>query len=91
MGNFRELVVWQKSRAFVKAAYEFTALFPKSENYGLISQIQRAAVSIPANIAEDSARGTDREFNRFALISLGSAAELETLLLLASDVGYAKV
>jgi len=90
MGNFRELVVWQRSRTLVKSVYEFTALLPISESYGLVSQIQRAAVSIPANIAEGSARGTDREFNRFALIALGSAAELETLVLLAADIGYVR-
>jgi len=88
MGNFRELVVWQKSRALVKEVYQITEALPKSENFGLISQIRRAAVSVPANIAEGSARGTDREFNRFILIALGSAAELETLLLLAIDVEH---
>lgn len=72
----------------MKEVYQITEALPKSENFGLISQIRRAAVSVPANFAEGSARGTDREFNRFILIALGSAAELETLLLLAIDVEH---
>ena len=86
MHNFKELKVWQLSRGLVKEIYEVTANFPSSEKYGLISQLRRCAVSIPTNIAEGSGRSTDKDFAQFLNISLGSAYELETLLILSLDV-----
>ena len=86
MHNFKELKVWQLSRLLVKEVYELTSTFPASEKHGLISQIRRCVVSIPTNISEGSGRNTDKDFSHFLNISLGSAYELETLLILSSDV-----
>jgi four helix bundle protein len=81
-----ELEAWQKGMALVTAVYEATKRFPVEERYGLTSQIRRAAVSIPANIAEGAARGTEKEFLQFLIIARGSISELETLLLIAKNV-----
>ena len=86
MHNFKELKVWQGSRNLVKEIYEMTSNFPSSEKYGLVSQLRRCAVSVPTNIAEGSGRNTDKDFAHFLNISLGSAYELETLLILSFDV-----
>jgi four helix bundle protein len=86
MHNFKELKVWQLSRNLVKEIYEVTSDFPSSEKYGLVSQIRRCTVSVPTNIAEGSGRNTDKDFAHFLNISLGSAYELETLLILSFDV-----
>jgi four helix bundle protein len=87
MHNFKELKIWQLSRKFVKKIYLLTRSFPEAERYGLISQMQRTAVSIPSNIAEGSGR-TNKEFIHFLSISLSSAFELETQLYLSSDIEY---
>ena len=87
--NFRSLKVWQLGMQIVEEVYELSRRFPKHEIYGLCSQIQRAAVSIPANIAEGHALGSSKEFARFLAIAQGSLAELETHLLLAERLGYA--
>jgi four helix bundle protein len=84
--NFRNLRVWQKSHSLVLSIYTLTAKYPKDEMYGLTSQIRRAAVSIPANIAEGCARGGDPEFSRFLTIAQGSASELDYHLLLSHDL-----
>ena len=86
--GFRDLKVWQRSRILVKSVYEITGQLPKEEVYGLTSQIRRCAVSIPSNIAEGSSKRSTREFIRFLNIAYGSLAELETQLLLASDLAY---
>ena len=86
--NFRDLDVWQKSMTVASAIYRITKSFPANEVYGLCSQMQRAATSIPANIAEGAGRMTDKELVHFLNISLGSAYELETELLIAFDVLY---
>jgi four helix bundle protein len=86
MHNFKELKVWQLSRQLVRDVYELTAEFPSSEKYGLISQLRRCTVSIPSNIAEGAGRNTDKDFAQFLNISLGSAYELETLLILSFDI-----
>ena len=86
MHNFKELKVWQVSRLLVKEVYDITGPFPSDEKYGLISQLRRCAVSIPTNISEGTGRNTDKDFAHFLSISLGSAYELETLLILSSDV-----
>ena len=87
MGH-KELDVWKESMLLVKMIYEVTEHFPKSENFGLTSQIRRAAVSIPSNIAEGSARNGFKELYQFVGIAMGSASELETQLLIAQDLNY---
>lgn len=88
MQDFKQLVVWQKAHKLTLAIYNTTPNFPKDELYGLTSQIRRAAVSIPANVAEGCGRNGDIEFARFLQIAMGSAAELEYHLLLAHDLGF---
>ena len=86
--SHKNLDVWQKSMDFVTEIYSLTKRFPKEEMYGLSSQMRRAAVSIPSNIAEGRAKRTTREFIRFVNISFGSASELETQILIARNLGY---
>lgn len=86
--NFRDLKVWQLGMELVESVYKLSQHFPKSETYGLGSQIQRAAVSIPANIAEGHAMGSTKDFLRFLAIAQGSLAELETHLMLAERIKY---
>ena len=88
MTNFRDLKVWQSAMQLAQAIYSLTAGFPKSEVYGLSSQIRRAAVSVPSNIAEGHARDSTREYLRFISIAMGSLAELETQLLLSEKLSY---
>ena len=88
MHNFKHLDIWIKSKDLVKDIYQTTRSFPNSEMFGLTSQIQRAAVSIPSNIAEGSAKSSNKDFSRFLEISIGSSFELETLFILAFDLGY---
>jgi four helix bundle protein len=88
MKDFRTLKVWEKAHALTLAIYKATDNFPKQETYGMTSQIQRAAVSIPTNIAEGCGKDSDPELKRFFLIAMGSSSELEYLLLLARDLGY---
>ncbi len=71
-----------------KDLYQLTSKFPKEELYGLTSQIRRAAVSVPSNVAEGAARNSDKEFIQFLYISLGSLAELETQIILAKELGF---
>jgi len=88
MHNFKELIVWQKSRGLVRDIYELTKKFPEDEKFGLTQQIRRAAISIPSNIAEGSGRGTKNDFLHFLDIANGSAFEVETQLYLGFDLGY---
>jgi four helix bundle protein len=88
MHNFRELKIWQRSMDFVVKIYEVTAGFPKEERYGLISQLRASAVSMPGNIAEGAGRGTNRQFKRFLEISMGSANEAQTQIIVAFRVKY---
>lgn len=83
-----ELRVWQEAMSLVKDVYRITSEFPREEIYGLTSQIRRAAVSIPSNIAEGAARTTDKEFLQFLSISRGSLSELDTQLTIAADLCY---
>jgi four helix bundle protein len=87
MGDYRSLKVWQKAHRLALAVYRDTEHFPKSEMFGLTSQLRRAAGSIPSNLAEGSGRDSDRELIRYCRISLGSASELDYHLLLARDLG----
>ena len=86
MKDFRQLKVWQRAHQLVLELYPITASFPRSEAYGLTSQIRRAAVSIPSNLAEGCGRNGDAELARFCHIACGSASELEYQLLLARDL-----
>ena len=86
--RFNDLIVWQKSMTLVERIYLATASFPKEEIYGLTSQIRRAAVSIPSNIAEGQSRHSTKEFLRFLSIALGSRSEVETQVLIASRLHY---
>ena len=88
INSYRDLEVWQKSRVLVAAVYKLTKTFPKEELYGLSSQLQRAAVSVPSNISEGKSRRTTKEYMRFLDIAYGSVAEVETQLYIASDLGY---
>ena len=82
ISSFKDLRVWQISVDLVEDIYKISEKLPKTELFGLVSQMQRAAVSIPSNIAEGSKRGSRADFKQFCKISLGSAAELETQLLI---------
>ena len=88
MNSFKELIVWQKSMELAKLIYEATYSFPKAETFGLASQMQRAAVSIPSNIAEGFSRKHPREFRQFLSIAYSSAAELETQLILSEELKF---
>jgi four helix bundle protein len=87
MSDYRRLEVWKAAHQLTLQLYRATTSFPHHEQFGLTSQLRRAAVSVGANIAEGSSRG-DKEFARFLTIALGSANEVEYLLLVASDLGY---
>jgi four helix bundle protein len=86
--DYRDLVVWQKGILLVRRVYELTAAFPTDERFGLVSQMRRAAVSIPSNIAEGQARRTTGEFIQSLSHAEGSVAELDTQLIIAIDLGY---
>ena len=88
--SYKDLVVWQKGIALAKLIYQVTASFPAEEKFGLISQMRRAAVSIPSNIAEGQARHGTGEFIQFISHAEGSAAELDTQLILAVELGFAR-
>jgi len=88
MRNFKELKIWQKGFQIAITSFRITKAFPKEERFALCSQITRAAVSIPSNIAEGSSRNSDKDYNRFIEIALGSSFELETQLLIAREIKY---
>ena len=88
MATYRDLVAWQKAIELVTAVYRVTRTFPREEMYGLTSQLRRAAVSIPSNIAEGQARYSHHEFQHFLRTARGSLAEVETQLVIARNLGY---
>jgi len=88
MRNFRQLNIWKDGIQLTTRIYKLSACLPKEERYGLRSQMTRAAVSIPANVAEGCSRSSNREFARFLEIAIGSSFELETHLLVASTLGF---
>lgn len=88
MRKHHELRVWQEAISLVAHVYTITARLPKEELYGLTSQMRRAAVSVPSNIAEGAARNTDKEFLQFLFVARGSLSELETHFQIAKRVGY---
>lgn len=86
MKNYRDLIVWQKSIQFVTEIYKSTRKFPKEEQYGLTSQINRAAISIPSNIAEGYGRRSTNDYIRFLQISMGSVYEIQTQLEISKNI-----
>ena len=86
--SFRDLTVWQKSMSLVTHLYKLTEKFPGEEKFGLTSQMRRAAVAIPSNIAEGRRRGTSKEYRQFLQIAYGSGGELETQLEISLRLGY---
>jgi len=86
--DFRQLKVWERAHLLAVDVYRVTEQFPKAEQFGLTSQLRRAAVSVPTNIAEGCGRGTRTELARYLQIAMGSASELDYLLLFAEGVGY---
>ena len=86
--SYRDLIVWQKGMDLAASIYECTARFPNFEQYGLSSQMRRAAVSVPANIAEGFGRATGRDYANFLSIARGSVLEVETMVLLSERLRY---
>ena len=89
--DYRDLIVWQKGIALTKAVYSLTRRFPKYEIFALTDQLQRAAVSVPSNIAEGQARQHTGEFRQFLYMALGSLAELDTQVTIAQELKYVSV
>jgi carbamoyl-phosphate synthase large subunit len=88
--HYKDLLIWQRGMGLAKLIYRLTANFPGEERYGLTSQLRRAAVSVPSNIAEGQARQGTKEFVQFLSQAQGSLAELETQLLLSIELGFAQ-
>ena len=88
MGNYRGVVAWHKGVALCKAVYEATGSFPRAEMFGLTSQMRRAAVSIPSNIAEGHGRGTTKDYRQFLHIARGSLCELDTQVLISRELQF---
>ena len=88
MTSHKELKVWQKGIVLVKSVYELTNLFPSAEQFGMTSQMRRAAVSIPSNIAEGCGRNSNKELIHFLYIALGSASELETQVIISQELNF---
>jgi len=86
--NFKDLIAWQKAMDLVEMVYRLTSAFPADERFGLTSQLRRAAVSVPSNIAEGQGRNSNGDFGRFLTIAYASLRELETQLLIAVRLGY---
>ena len=88
--TYKDLIVWQKSVELVIVVYELTDKFPRTEMYGLTSQMRRAAVSIPSNIAEGRRRGTRKDFRNFIMTAFSSGAELETQIEISKKLSFGK-
>lgn len=86
--HYRQLIAWQKAMLLVRSVYELSKRFPKEEIYGLTSQVRRAAVSVPSNIAEGQGPDSTKEFLHHLSIAYGSLMEVETQILIAEDLGY---
>lgn len=89
MKNYKELIIWKKGIEIVKSIYQVVKQFPPEEKYRVVSQITRAAISIPANIAEGSSRNSDKDYARFLQLALGSAFEVQTYLVVAKEMNMA--
>lgn len=88
MNQLRKMQVWTKSILLAKEIYKLTSLFPETERFGLISQMNRAVVSIPSNIAEGAGRESKKEFSQFISIAMGSSYELETQIIISKELGF---
>ena len=88
ISSYKDLLIWKKGIVLVVKVYQLTKAFPTEELYALTSQIKRASVSIPSNIAEGYGRNTDKSFSHFIDISRGSLCELETQLIIAKELGF---
>jgi four helix bundle protein len=88
MHRYKELKIWKKAVELSTGTYALTERFPKSEAFGLTSQIRRSSVSVASNIAEGAGRGSDKVFNNFLSIAVGSLFELETQLIISNEVGF---
>jgi four helix bundle protein len=88
--DYKELNVWKESIDLVKLVYEVTQKFPSEEKFGLVSQLRRASVSIPSNIAEGNGRSSDKDYKRFVEMAYGSALELETQLIISVELNFIK-
>lgn len=90
LNSYKDLIVWQRAMQLVVEIYGLTENFPASERYGLVSQMRRAAVSIPSNVAEGRRRGTRKDFHNFVLIAFGSGSELETQIEIVKRLPFGK-
>ena len=90
MHQYKELSIWKKSVELGTEIYQLTKQFPSDERFGLISQLRRAAISVPSNIAEGAGRKSNKVFSQFLSISYGSLCELETQLIVSTNLGYIK-
>jgi four helix bundle protein len=88
MNRYKNLNIWKRSVELASKVYQITQEFPKEEKYGLVSQIRRSVVSISSNIAEGAGRNTDKDFIRFLSIAYGSSYELETQIIIATNLNY---
>lgn len=88
MNQFKNLKAWQKSKEMAIRIYDFTSCFPLNERYVMMDQMRRSAVSIPSNIAEGAGRASQGDFRRFVRMAMGSSYELETQLMISSELGY---
>jgi four helix bundle protein len=88
--NFKDLKIWQRGIELVKVVYQTTNAFPSAETFGIVSQLRRAAVSVPSNIAEGFMRRHNKEYKQFLYIALGSLAELETQIILSEQLHFLK-
>jgi four helix bundle protein len=88
VSSYKDLVVWQRSIKLSLSIYRLTATFPIEERYGITSQLRRASVSIPSNIAEGYGRGSRKEYKQFLSIARGSTLEVQTQLIIANELGY---
>jgi len=88
INSYKDLIVWQKSMELVVEIYKLTDLFPKTELYGIISQMRRCSISMPSNIAEGRRRGSRKDYRQFLIIAYGSGAELETQIEISKRLNY---
>lgn len=88
--SYKDLIVWQKSIKLIMEIYKLTQAFPRSEQYGIVAQMRRAAVAIPSNIAEGYARQYRPEYVQFLSVAFASAAELETQIIISQKLGFGK-
>lgn len=88
MHRYKDLEIWKLSRKFCVSIYAITSIFPESEKFGLVSQLRRASVSVPSNISEGCSRKSNKDFSRFLEIAIGSCYEIETQILIATDLVF---